>query len=155
VTDSANFAVLLLLIGIAGILIEASHPGFGVPGAVGAVALGLGVLYLVGVPLPEVDVGWPVVVAVGVVLAGACTVAFRAGMRVRRLPVASGSKSMVGATAVVTATLAPSGQVRVHGETWTAVVLGHDPAPIEAGERVFIVAVRGLTLEVIPESEVV
>ena len=58
-TDSANLAVLLLLIGIAGILIEASHPGFGVPGIIGAAALVLGILYLVGVPLPAVDLGWP------------------------------------------------------------------------------------------------
>ena len=154
-TDSTNFAVLLLLIGIAGILIEVSHPGISVPGIVGAVAFGLGILYLVGVPLPDVDIGWPVVVAAGVVLGGACVVAVRAGIRVRGLPVSSGAKKMVGATGVVTAALAPTGQVRVYGETWSAVILGNDAAPIDVGTNVFIVSVRGLTLEVIPESEVV
>jgi membrane-bound serine protease (ClpP class) len=153
--DSTNFAVLLLLIGIAGILIEVSHPGISIPGVVGAVAFGLGILYLVGVPLPEVDIGWPVVLAAGVVLGGASVVAVRAGLRVRGLPVHSGAKRMVGATGVVTSALAPSGQVRVQGETWSAVVLGHEPEAIEVGEKVFIVAVRGLTLEVVPESEVV
>jgi membrane protein implicated in regulation of membrane protease activity len=62
---------------------------------------------------------------------------------------------MVGATGVATETLAPKGQVRVHGETWTAVILGKDAEPIEVGTRVFVLSVRGLTLEVIPESEVV
>ena len=154
-TDSTNFAVLLLLIGIAGILIEVSHPGISVPGIVGSVALVLGILYLIGVPLPDVDIGWPVVVAAGVVLGGACLVAVRVGIRVRALPVSSGAKQLVGATGVVTEDLAPKGHVRVHGETWTAVVLGKDAVPIEVGTNVFIVSVRGLTLEVIPESEVV
>lgn len=154
-TDSTNFAVLLLLIGIAGILIEVSHPGISIPGIVGSVAFVLGILYLVGVPLPDVDIGWPVVVAAGIVLGGACTVAVRAGIRVRGLPVSSGAKRMVGATGVATETLAPKGQVRVHGETWTAVILGKDAEPIEVGTRVFVLSVRGLTLEVIPESEVV
>ena len=37
----------------------------------------------------------------------------------------------------------------------TAVILGNDAVPIDVGTNVFIVSVRGLTLEVIPESEVV
>ena len=153
--DSANFAVLLLLIGIAGILIEVSHPGISVPGIVGSIALVLGILYLVGVPLPDVDLGWPVVVLAGIVLGAVCAVAIRVGIRVRGLPVTSGARRMVGATGVVTHVLAPTGQVRVHGEIWTAEVLGKDAAPIEVGTNVFVIAVRGLTLEVVPESEVV
>jgi membrane-bound serine protease (ClpP class) len=145
-----SFTVLLLMIGVAGIIIELSHPGLSVPGLVGAAALILGVLYLVGVDLPEVEVAPAVVIAAGIVLAALCVVAVRAGIRVRRMPVYGGAYRVVGARGVVTEALDPEGQVRVRGETWTAVA--RDVLPIAVGTAVTVVAVRGLTLEVVPVS---
>ena len=50
---------------------------------------------------------------------------------------------------VVVRELSPSGVVRVRGETWTAESPGE---PVPAGAKVKVVAVRGLTLEVVPET---
>jgi membrane-bound serine protease (ClpP class) len=149
-SGDTSFTVLLLMIGLAGIIIELSHPGVSIPGFVGAAALVLGVLYLVGVDLPEVDVAPAVVIAAGIVLAALCVVAVRAGIRVRRMPVYGGAFRVVGSRGVVTEALDPEGQVRVRGETWTAVA--RDVLPIAVGTAVTVVAVRGLTLEVVPVS---
>ena len=50
----------------------------------------------------------------------------------------------------MTEALDPEGHVRVRGETWTAVA--RDVLPISVGSSVTVVAVRGLTLEVVPVS---
>jgi membrane-bound ClpP family serine protease len=149
-SGSASFTVLLLMIGVAGIIIELSHPGVSVPGFIGAVALVFGVLYLLGVSLPDVSVAPAVVIAAGIALAAMCAVAVRAGIRVRRMPVYGGAYRVVGARGVATEALDPEGQVRERGETWTA--RARDVLPIEAGTAVTVVAVRGLTLEVVPDS---
>jgi membrane protein implicated in regulation of membrane protease activity len=64
--------------------------------------------------------------------------------RMRRHRVRTGVESLVGATGVVTTRLAPTGQIRVHGELWEARAARELPA----GERVRIIAVDGLTLDV-------
>jgi membrane-bound ClpP family serine protease len=149
-SGDTSFTVLLLMVGVAGIIIELSHPGVSIPGLVGAAALVLGVLYLIGVSLPEVNVAPAVVIAAGIVLVVLCVVAVRAGIRVRRMPVYGGAFRVVGARGVVIEALEPEGQVRVRGETWTAVA--RDVLPIAVGTNVTVVAVRGLTLEVVPVS---
>jgi membrane-bound serine protease (ClpP class) len=150
VAGDTSFTILLLMIGVAGMVIELSHPGLSAPGFVGAAALIIGVLYLIGVELPEVDISPAVVVAAGIVLVVLCVVAVRAGLRIRRLPVYGGDYRMLGARGVVTEPLDPNGQVRVKAETWTAVA--RDVLPIPEGAAVKVVAVRGLTLEVVPVS---
>ncbi len=57
---------------------------------------------------------------------------------------------MVGERAVVIERLSPAGYVRVHGERWRAEAKS-EAAPVEAGRKVRIVEVRGLTLVVEPE----
>ena len=61
-----------------------------------------------------------------------------------------GPEQLVGAWAVVEEDLAPSGRVRVKGERWRGESLD---AAARVGQRVRIVAVRGLTLLVSCESE--
>lgn len=56
---------------------------------------------------------------------------------------------MVGKVAVVTQRLDPRGTVRIGPELWAARVEGELP-PVDAGERVCVEAVEGLTLRVRP-----
>jgi membrane-bound ClpP family serine protease len=58
-----------------------------------------------------------------------------------------GSGSLVGAVGTARERLAPNGYVRVGSELWQAE-LASGQAPVEAGERVRVLAVRGLTLRV-------
>lgn len=69
-------------------------------------------------------------------------------LRVGYLPSApDGSASLVGAVGTARERLAPSGYVRVGSELWQAE-LGRDQAPVEAGGRVRVLSVHGLTLRV-------
>jgi membrane protein implicated in regulation of membrane protease activity len=60
-----------------------------------------------------------------------------------------GPEHLIGAWAVVEQALAPSGMVRIKGERWRGESLD-GPAPV--GQRVRVVAVRGLTLLVSSEA---
>jgi membrane protein implicated in regulation of membrane protease activity len=71
--------------------------------------------------------------------------------RVRQQKVETGVGTLVGATGVVSEPLAPVGQVRVQGELWEA----HSSSELAAGERVRVIAVNGLTLEVEPVARTV
>ena len=64
----------------------------------------------------------------------------------QRRRVQMGAETLVGATAVVVEPLRPEGLVRVVGELWRARAAGE----VEAGERVRIVALDGLVLDVEP-----
>ena len=55
------------------------------------------------------------------------------------------NSALVGASAVAVERLAPQGYVQVCGERWQAEVQGDAP-PVEAGARVQVQGIRGLTL---------
>ena len=62
----------------------------------------------------------------------------------RRRRVVVGTEALVGADAVVVTACRPDGHVRIAGELWRA----HCEAGVDAGQRVRILGVSGLTLEV-------
>ncbi len=63
-----------------------------------------------------------------------------------------GAASMVGARGVAQDALRPSGYVRISAELWRAE-LPQGAAPVEAGGRVRVAGVRGLTLVVDSDEE--
>jgi membrane-bound serine protease (ClpP class) len=73
------------------------------------------------------------------------------GLRAQRLPVKAGAETMIGKT--VTA-LTPidlrGGKIFIEGEYWNAV---SDP-PVEQGQPVVVIAMKGLTLNVKPKAPV-
>jgi membrane-bound serine protease (ClpP class) len=73
--------------------------------------------------------------------------------RRRRGPAAVGVHGLVGRAGVTLSRLEPesvaAGQVRVDGEIWSA----RSDEPVDPGERVRVVAVDGLTLDVTPARE--
>ena len=68
-------------------------------------------------------------------------------VRATRLPPQSGAERLIGLEGVALTDLNPDGQVRVDLETWSAVGV---EGPIRAGERVRVVGVSGVHLEVVP-----
>lgn len=62
----------------------------------------------------------------------------------RRRRVLVGAEVLIGAEAVVVTPCRPDGQVRIAGELWRA----HCEGGTDAGERVRVLRVSGLTLEV-------
>lgn len=70
-------------------------------------------------------------------------------LRIRRLPVNTGTEGMVGAQVVTLTALSPEGRVRYGGEDWAAV-LDVPGLSVEAGTEVQVVFVEGLRLHVQP-----
>ena len=58
----------------------------------------------------------------------------------------TGQTGLIGEVGVVKAPIAPEGRIQVHGELWFA----RCRQPVAAGQRVRIIAIDGLTLEVEP-----
>lgn len=64
----------------------------------------------------------------------------------RRYRITTGAEGMIGEAAEVIARCDPLGRVRIHGEIWNARCTGG----AEAGDKVVVAAVDGLTLVVEP-----
>jgi membrane-bound serine protease (ClpP class) len=142
-----NYAgLLLILFGVVLLLAEIKVVSHGILTIGGVIAILLGSVMLVNTPeLPFLRVSWTVILPVVASTVGVLLLAVSAGVRAQRRPATTGAQGLVGATAVARTPLRPEGQVLVQGEIWRAVA---DPAPVEEGERVRVVAMDGLTLRV-------
>ena len=141
-----NYAGLgLILLGVALLAGEVVAPSF-VLGIGGAVALLAGGLLLFDRDVP--GMGVPLALVGGVAAASLAFVLLGGSMalRARRRPVVSGAEDMVGATGVVLASDGKGAWAEVRGERWR-VTSNETLAP---GQRVRVLALRGLTLEVAP-----
>ena len=95
------------------------------------------------------DFPWNVVVVCVAALVEVGEVAFWIRLQ-RRWRVSTGAEGMLGAPGeAIEAFNAGAGRVRVYGEIWTA----RSAASLEAGARVRVAAVDGLTLEVEPTEK--
>lgn len=145
-----NYAGLaLILLGVALLAAEVVTPSFGVLGVGGIVAFVAGALLLFDRDVP--GFGIPLALIIG--LAASSAVLILAGghlaMRARRRPVVSGVEEMVGSRGVVFATGTTGRWGQVHGERWQI----ESNAPLVPGQTFRVVGVRGLTLQVVPESD--
>ncbi len=146
---SVNYAGLgLMLLGLALIVAEAFVPSFGALGIGGIAGLVIGSLLLLDNDVPGLHIARSLIggvaFAAGVVML--ITVTYFA--RSRRRPVVTGVEQLLQESAVALADFAQTGPVLVVGETWTAVTR----APVRRGQRLRVLRVRGLTLEVAPEE---
>jgi len=146
--------VLLLLAGIGLLTAEALTPSFGIMGLSGAVALVIGLLFFFeeqSLPTPALTLTWGLVVPSVLVFVVLVFFLGQLVVRAQRRPAVTGQEGMIGLVATVRSDIPPGGEgkVFVHGEFWDAVAA----APVNAGERVRVLAVEGLILRVGPASE--
>jgi membrane-bound serine protease (ClpP class) len=146
----------LLLVGIAFVFLslDVRLPSHGVLTTGALLSLVLGALLAfndTGVPnAPSLN---PIVIAAMVlVIAAIAGTVLLGAIRSHRLPVTTGKEAMVGQIAMVTDSLAPTGRVKLHGEDWAARNVLAPTELIEAGQKVRVLAVNDLTLEVAPLS---
>lgn len=149
-------ALALLALAVLFYVLEALHPGVGLFGAFGTVALVLGGLFMLGgsgaPALPggglQVNRGLLVGVAAVTLLVVVLLVReFRLSHRqVYVSPYAR--ERLLGAVAEVSVRLAPRGEVRLAGESWSAELRGADSADV--GERVRVTDLSQLGLLVEP-----
>jgi membrane-bound serine protease (ClpP class) len=144
-----NYAGLaLMLLGIAFMAGELFFPAYGSLGVGGAIAFVLGSVILIDTDVP--GFGVPFALVLGVAAASAAFIFFAIGMmlKARKRPIVSGQEEMIGSTGEVLEDLESEGWARVHSETWRV----HSSTPLKAGQRVRVAALKGLLLEVVPET---
>lgn len=146
-----NYAGLALIaLGIGFFVAEAFMPSYGVLGMGGITAFAFGALLLVDTDLPGLSVPRPLIGALALVSALAVIAIARMAARARRRPLVSGAPDLVGAEAEAIEADGHDGWALVRGERWRV----HSPAPLQAGRRLRVTRVDGLTLEVAEVAEV-
>jgi membrane-bound serine protease (ClpP class) len=146
---SVNYAGLgLMILGLALIVAEAFAPSFGVLGLGGIVAFVFGSIILLDTDVPGFQIARGVIG--GIAFAGALVVFMTAMLfaRSRRQPVETGGEQLLREPAVAIESFERSGFVRIRGELWRAV----SATPVAEGQRLRVLKVKGLTLEVVPDS---
>ena len=148
--------IVLILLAMVFFFVEIQAPGIGVFGVLGAVALVLGGLFLVGffgapeLPgSPRLRVNRWVVAGIGITAAVVVTTLAWQLQRARRMPgyiSPLAREAMIGQAASVARRLDPTGEVQLAGEYWEAVLPPDEHA--EVGTLVRVVDVSGNRLDV-------
>jgi membrane-bound serine protease (ClpP class) len=144
-----NYAGLgLILLGMALLAAEVLTPSFGVLGVGGIVAFIAGGLLLFDRDIPGFGVPLPLIF--GLAASSAVVVLLGGGMalRARRRPVVSGREELIGADGVVLVRGDAGTWAQIHGERWRVT----SPDPLQPGQRVRVVGMQGLTLQVRAET---
>lgn len=142
-----NYAGLALIaVGIAMMVGEAFAPSFGALGVGGIIAFTLGGIMLFDSDIPAFQVGIPVLAAIGAVMALVIFGTVHVAMRMRGREVTVGIERMVGEDGEALTDVAPSGQVRVLGEIWSARSANGEA--VSAGTPIVVKSVEGMKLTV-------
>lgn len=148
-------AVILLLV-VVGAVIAGLHAGphgltaAGVVGGLASVGVLAALFATAGSAITTLSIGLAAgTVAISV---GALSVGVRSVSALRSRPAAVDPTRLWGAEGVATSELAPSGTVRVRGETWSAESVS---GRIPAGSPVHVMEVNGLRLKVLSDAALV
>jgi membrane-bound serine protease (ClpP class) len=147
-TLPVNYAGLALIVfAVILFIAEVKVTSYGLLTVGGVVSLLLGSIMLIDPesPLEVVGISWSVLLP-----AVLCTLAFflfaiGMGIRAQRRKPVTGMEGIAGETGEALTDLAPSGQVRVHGEIWRA---RSESGTLAAGTRVVVVRMQDLELTV-------
>jgi membrane-bound serine protease (ClpP class) len=104
---------------------------------------------LFNTPIPEMRVPLMTVLPIAAAVAGVAVLVMRFALRAQRSRVATGREGLVGEIGSALGDLAPRGKVFVHGETWDA----RSRRPVRQGQRVRVLGLEGMELEVEPVEE--
>jgi len=148
-TLPVNWAgLLLILFAIVLFLLEIKVTSFGILTIGGIVAMFLGSVMMFRQPAnifePAIRISLQVIVIS--TLATAAFFAFAVGLVVKahRQQATTGREGMIGEIGKALTNLEPEGRVQVHGEIWQA----RSDRPLEKGEAIKVLAVRGLQIKV-------
>ena len=140
-----NYAGLgLMILGLALMTAEAFAPSFGVLGLGGITAFVVGSIILLDTKVPGFQVARTLIG--GVALTGGLVFLLTAAflVRARRQAVVTGPEQLLRETATALEDFEHTGMVRLHGEIWRA----HSATPVRQGQRLRVLRVTGLTVEV-------
>jgi membrane-bound serine protease (ClpP class) len=136
--------IALMALGVALIVAEAFSPSLGILGIGGVVAFAAGAMLLFDTDVPGFGVSVPFVAGLAIAFLGGALLIARLFVKARRAPPVTGPAALVGLEAEVVDWAAGHGRVHVAGERWRA----YGPPSLATGQRVRVLAVRGLDLAV-------
>jgi membrane-bound serine protease (ClpP class) len=141
---------LLLMLGVGMLISEAFVTSYGVLGIGGVIAFVIGSLFLIDSAQTNLEVNRGMIAGAAVAMSSIILGLGWVILRERHRRPTTGREGMVGEVGEVREAIAPGspGRVFVHGELWRAV----SNQPLGVGERVRVIAVRGLEIEVRRES---
>lgn len=149
-TMPLNYAGLaLILFAIILFIAEIKVTSYGLLTVAGVISLTLGSIMLIepGSSLEFIKISWSVIIPAVLFTAAFFAFAIGMGIRAQRRKPTTGIEGIVGEEGEAITTLNPEGQVRVHGEIWSATSTG---GKIARGTSVTVVAVENLHLRVKP-----
>lgn len=147
---SVNYAGLALIaLGVLLIVAESFVPSFGTLGLGGIVAFVIGSVMLLDADVPGFGIAWQLIAGMGLVGALVLLGIVSFAVKARRRPVVSGAEGLLRERAQAVESFEREGLVRVHGEIWRA----SSREPVREGQRLRIVAVKGLRLDVEPSRD--
>jgi membrane-bound serine protease (ClpP class) len=141
-------ALALLALGLVLLIAEVKVVSYGLLALGGTVCLVLGSMMLFESDNPSLRVSLKIILPTVLTLAAITLLVLYRAVRAMGSPVATGDEGMIGEIGEATTDLAPEGFVFVHGETWRA----RSTVPVAKGQKVRIVRVQGLSIEVEPHN---
>ena len=139
----------LILLGVALIAAETFVPSFGALGFGGIVALVIGSIMLLDTDIPGFGVSTTLIGAIAMFAGGILLATLTLVVKARKRPVVTGQEQILTEVAVAVGDFERDGKVRMHGEVWNATT---DKA-VSAGQKLRVLAVNGLHLNVTPEEQ--
>lgn len=144
---SVNYAGLALIaLGVLLIVVEALVPAFGTLGIGGIASFVLGSIMLMDSNVPGLRIAWQLIGSIALVAASLLLAMVLFLVKVRRRPAVTGIVQLLDEPAYALDDFEHQGMVRVRGELWQAI----SARAVHAGERLRVVRISGLKLEVEP-----
>ncbi len=139
----------LIFLGLIFMASEMFMPSFGVLGIGGIISFVIGSVMLIDTDIPGYGIPWVVIVPVALASALFIFLVASMALKARGRPVVSGREEMIGGIGEVLEGFdGKDGWAQVHGETWHI----RSRQPLVQGQRVRVVRMDGLILEVEPEQ---
>jgi membrane-bound serine protease (ClpP class) len=144
-----NYAGLaLILLGIGFLVAELFVTSYGALGIGGVIAFVLGSVMLIETDVPGYEIPWTLIAAVAVTSAAFFLVVIGMAVQARRRPVVTGSEELIGAPGQIIREADGQWWARVHGEIWKV----HSRFDLHPGQRIRVMSIDGLLLEVRPDT---
>lgn len=145
-----NYAGLALLaVGLLFMAAEFFVVSHGVLGIGGTLAFVIGSVMLIDTDVPGYAIPWTLIALVAATSVAFFVLLLRMVGQSRRQPVVSGREELIGAPGEVLEHRDGKWWARVHGELWCV----RSAAPLRKHQRVRVIALDGLVLEVAPSAE--
>lgn len=140
----------LLIIGLAFMVAEAFVPSFGALGIGGVIAFVLGSVMLVDTGVPGYHLPWSLIAAVTATSLLFVLAVVSLALKARRRPVVTGQEELLGCVGELVEDADPEGFAFIRSEHWRVHVCGANR--LRKGQKVRVVGVRGLMLDVVSEE---